>query len=169
MGWNRNRTPRRSRKYSDRSTPLRMPTSAPVVTMRGPRVPGAFTYTDADRDPQWVKVVAQTTKYPDANLHQLLIDLEAAGQRYQTAQRNLRDARTRRTLRQALILDALQAWSNATGDTALKFSREGAVPSGPLIRYLRAALVPILGEDDMVGREVLAQTICRARRLRKSG
>jgi hypothetical protein len=103
---------------------LRITTSAPVVIVRGPRVPGVFTYTDADRDAQWVKVVAQTTKYPDANLHQLLIDLEAAGQRYQTAQRNLRDSRSRRTQRQALILDALQAWSNATGDTALSRARE---------------------------------------------
>jgi hypothetical protein len=153
-----------SRRRMPPSALLRTTRSVPVVIVRGPRAPGVFGYAVDE----WVKVVAETTKYPDANLHQLLIDLEAAGQRYQTAQRNLRGSRARRTLRQALILDALQAWAIATGDSALKFSRVWKRPDGPLIRFLGAALDPILGVD-MIGYEVLAQTICRARPLRKSG
>jgi len=89
-----------------------------VVIVRGPRSPDVFSYTDA----QWVKVVAA---HPACNQHQLLVDLEAAGQRYQAGRR---DSRLRLQVRvsqarAALIRDALWAWSKATGDTELKVSR----------------------------------------------
>jgi len=142
---------------------LRITTSAPVVIVRGPRSPDVFSYTDA----QWVKVVAA---HPACSQHQLLVDLEAAGQRYQAGRR---DSRLRLQVRvsqarAALIRDALWAWSKATGDTELKVSRvhhsriEYGPPTGKLIRYLEAALSPILGED-VVGREALIKAIRRAR------
>jgi hypothetical protein len=54
----------------------------------------------------------------------------------------------------------------------LRFSRthhfyiEHGPPDGPLIRYLEAALSPIMGED-MVGREALIKAIKAIRRARR--
>src|SRR5690349_8560584 len=74
---------------------LRITTSAPVVIVRGPRSPDVFSYTDA----QWVKVVAA---HPACNQHQLLVDLEAAGQRYWASRRDPQlQKRLQRGLKQA--------------------------------------------------------------------
>lgn len=137
---------------------LRITGSAPVVVIRPPQVPGVFSYSND----QWVMVVAANPSWhSDADLHRLLADLEKAGQKYRASRRDR--SQSRLALRQTLIRDALQAWTNATADTALRFSRVRAAPAGPLIRYLEAALGPILGAD-MVGRETLAKAICGARR-----
>jgi hypothetical protein len=178
---------------------LRITTSAPVVIVRGPRSPDVFSYTDA----QWVKVVAA---HPACNQHQLLVELEAAGQRYWASrrdpqlqkrlQRGLKQARAHVVLardaqfppeigalagavavieaklggRAALIREAFAAWTRATGDAELKYSRRGEAPwapVGPLIRFLAAALSPILGRD-MVRHEMLVKMIQSERTLRKS-
>jgi hypothetical protein len=139
---------------------LKIITSAPVVIERDLQACGVFSYTDGE----WVRVVAA---HPSCNQHKLLVDLERAGQQYRTSRRDRSSSRL--ALRQALVLDALQAWTTATGDAALKFSRVGKKPTGPLIRFLDAALVPILGKDDMVGHETLARVICSVRPPRKSG
>jgi hypothetical protein len=155
-----------SRRRQPPDARLQLIGSAPVMTVRGPRVPGVFSYTNDE----WVKVVAANTDArrlcptswkPDANLHQLLIALEAAGQQYRISRRD-------RSQRRALISDVLQAWRIATGDIALKISHTDGRPAGPLIRYLDSVLRPILGEEDMVGHETLVQAIRSARR-RKSG
>jgi hypothetical protein len=132
---------------------VRLIPGTPVVIMRGPRVPGVFNYTDDEWD-QVVAAIRRRNSNSDTN--QLLIDLEAAGQRYRIGRRDLRSRRT-------LELDALRAWSHATGDTALKFSRVWTGPAGPLIRFLNAALYPILGAG-MAGDETLVKAILRARR-----
>jgi len=121
--------------------------------MRGPPVPGVFIYT-VD---QWVAVVAEITKYPNADLRQLLIELEAIGQRYRVEQCNLRP-RARQAVRWGAILDVVRAWKAATGDVALKLSHAHGWPDGPLVRYLEAALGPILGPD-MIGSETLVRAV----------
>jgi hypothetical protein len=132
---------------------------APVVILRDPEAPG-FHYTDAE----WVKVAME---HPGCNQKQLMDELERAGQRYQASRRGRRPPR--RAPKRALIRDALQAWSEATGDIKLKVSRthdlhaEWGPPDGPLIRYLEAALQPIMGEE-MIGREALFKAIRRSRR-----
>ena len=185
-----------------RSSPRRAPPPArsritpgtPVVIMRGPPTPGVFSYSNDE----WEQVVAA---HPACNQHQLMVDLEAAGQRYLTSRRDPRlQVRLQRALNQAVALartaqippakladltdaaaaikaeigggravligDVLQAWSDATGDTGLGFSRmlkKPWTPIGPLIRYLGAGLKPILGTD-MVGVETLVKAIRSARR-----
>jgi len=154
---------RTNRSRTPASRGLRLIPGTPVVTVRGPQVPGVFSYSNNE----WAMVVSANSWNSETDLHQLLFALEAAGQHYRASRHNLH-SRSRRTLRQALIRDALQAWTIATDDTALKFSRVGKAPAGPLIRYLTAALRPILGVD-MIGSEVLAQAICSVRPPRKSG
>jgi hypothetical protein len=133
---------------------------APVVILRGPRSDDVFSYRDAE----WVKVAVE---HPSCNANKLREDFEKAGQQYRINRRD--PSQSRLALRQALINDALQAWAGATGDTALRVSRthnlyvEHGPPDGPLIRYLEAALGPILGKD-MIGREALIKAIRKARR-----
>jgi hypothetical protein len=187
------RSPKRSRPSGN----LRLIPGTPGVILRGPREPGVFSYSDDE----WTVVAAANSWNPDANLHQLRIDIEAAGQRYQASRRDPQlQKRLQRALNQAVALartaqippaklaaltdaaavikaeigggravligDVLQAWKRATGDTALGFSRmlkKPWTPNGPLIRYLYAALKPILGTD-MVGVETLVKAIRSARR-----
>jgi len=144
-------------------TSLRLTRSAPVVVVRAPRVPGVFSYSDD----QWAMVVSANSWHPDTDLHQLLFAREAAGQRYRISRRNLR-SQSPRALRQMLELDVLRAWTTATGDTALRLSHTHGAPTGPLIRYLDAALDPILG-GGMVGHETLVRDIRSVRSLRESG
>jgi hypothetical protein len=59
--------------------------------------------------------------------------------------------------RTALIQSAVQTWRSGTGE-ARGFSRSSGKPTGPLIRFLTAALAPIL-KDAMPGREVFAKII----------
>jgi hypothetical protein len=146
-----------SRRRMPAAKRLRLTPNKPVVTLGPPRLPGVFSYTEEE----WAKVASANPSWSPgiADSSRLLDDLEAASQRYQLR-------RTRygaRAFRQSLIRDALQAWTIATGDTALGFSRVRTVPAGPLIRFLNTALEPILGTD-MVGAEALVQAILRARR-----
>jgi hypothetical protein len=118
-------------KRSPPGTRLQITPSAPVVVVRGPRAPGVFSYTDT----QWVAVVGANTN-PNADLHQLLVALEAAGQRYQAGHRDRRlVAKLQRALNQAVALartaqllpknlDALQA---ATAAIKAEISGERAM------------------------------------------
>jgi hypothetical protein len=140
---------------------LQLTSEPPVVVVRAPALPGVFNYSINE----WVKVVAA---HPSCNQHHLLVALETAGQRYRIDRRNLHSQSPRALrralirLRQPLIHDTLQAWTIATGDTALRFSRVRQMPDGPLIRFLTAALEPIMGAD-MVGSETLVKAILSAR------
>jgi hypothetical protein len=59
--------------------------------------------------------------------------------------------------RRTLVREAADAWLSAAGDTKVSHT-------GPAMRSLEAALLPILGEKAMVGAETLYQAVRQARR-----
>ena len=148
-GRNRRRTPQAGRS--------KLTTSAPVAMIGPAKPPAEFHYSIG----QWVAVVSARQAWPPAaNLERMRVELERAGQAYRSDRAQLR--RRRRQLIEAV----LWAWTSASTQNALEFSRTDGRAGGPLIRFLTAALSPIF-ERRPPGTEGLAKAITRERLRRR--
>ena len=163
-----------SRKNRRRTAPdktvktLKLTADPPVVIIRSKFPSDSFQYTTEE----WVRVVGARRRWPaSANLGRVMAELEAAGQRYHEAIKSrpnrlaLKHARAVPEVEEArteLIKTAIRIWKATIGDAEFSRPHGGGVPGGQLIRFLTAALDPILKTDN-VSAETLARIIIEVR------